>query len=298
MYTIVTHDGSYHTDEVFAVATLQLHLGVEHVHVLRTRDTYAIENADWVLDVGRKYDPSKNYFDHHQAGGPVRDNGIPYSSFGLVWQEYGESVTGSKEIRYILDEKIVQPVDAGDNGVALYTLNEYNVVPFELYNVVKSYAPADPTNSQEIDKAFMQAVDFARHLLERMIAYEINQQKKMREAEEIYQNSTVENGVLVIDVPMSTGYFSSFPDVALVVRPGADGANDRWIAKSIPVDGALFEYRAEFPQEWAGLSDAELQTVSGIDDALFCHAKRFICIVRSKEGAVQAAQKASRTVRT
>ena len=51
MKTIVTHDGSFHADDVFAVATL-LKLFPD-ANVIRTRDTSVIERADVVVDVGK-----------------------------------------------------------------------------------------------------------------------------------------------------------------------------------------------------------------------------------------------------
>ena len=43
-----------------------------------------MDSADIVIDVGGQYDPDAGRFDHHQRGGAgERENGIPYSSFGL-----------------------------------------------------------------------------------------------------------------------------------------------------------------------------------------------------------------------
>ena len=77
MQKIITHSGSFHSDDIFAVATLQLHFGVENVEVIRTRDEEIIASGDIVVDVGGVYDAEKQRFDHHQNGAPVRDNGIP-----------------------------------------------------------------------------------------------------------------------------------------------------------------------------------------------------------------------------
>jgi len=44
------------------------------------------------------------------------------------------------------------------------------------------------------------------------------------------------------------------------------------------------------PSAWAGLRDAELQKVSGVEDAVFCHRALFTAVARSKEGAIKLAQ--------
>ena len=83
MQKVVTHSGSFDPDDVLAVASLQLYLGVENVEIIRSRCMEVIEAADWVVDVGGFYDLSTNRFDHHQNGVPQRDNGVPYSALGL-----------------------------------------------------------------------------------------------------------------------------------------------------------------------------------------------------------------------
>src|SRR5690606_7569866 len=93
--TIVTHNGSFHADDIFACATLTLHLEQQGkgYKIIRTRDESRIDSADFVVDVGGIYDEKTNRFDHHQPGGAgSRDNGVPYAAFGLVWKHYGHLV--------------------------------------------------------------------------------------------------------------------------------------------------------------------------------------------------------------
>lgn len=66
---IITHDGSFHADEVMAIALLYEHVGERPVH--RTRQITEEEMADptvCVIDVGRRFDPPAHCFDHHQDG--------------------------------------------------------------------------------------------------------------------------------------------------------------------------------------------------------------------------------------
>src|SRR3989338_5197622 len=96
--TIITHDGKFHADDVFAVATLLLILRRESpsVSIVRSRDSALVARADFVIDVGGQYNEEKNRFDHHQIGGAgERKNGIPFAAFGLVWKKFGEALAGS-----------------------------------------------------------------------------------------------------------------------------------------------------------------------------------------------------------
>jgi uncharacterized UPF0160 family protein len=94
--TVVTHNGRFHTDDVFAVAVLELVFEKSHnIEIIRTRDEKIIKTADIVVDVGGEYNPEKNKFDHHQLGGAgTHDNKIPMASVGLVWKKYGQMLCG------------------------------------------------------------------------------------------------------------------------------------------------------------------------------------------------------------
>jgi len=68
---IATHNGVFHSDDVFAVASLLVLLEATPAvsTVIRTRDENLIRKADFAVDVGGVYAPDKNRFDHHQIGG-------------------------------------------------------------------------------------------------------------------------------------------------------------------------------------------------------------------------------------
>jgi uncharacterized UPF0160 family protein len=137
----VTHNGTFHADDLFATATLSI-LNKGNIKIIRTRDPKIIAKGDYVYDVGGENDASKNHFDHHQRGGAgVRPNGIPYASFGLVWKAYGEQICGSKEIADRIENKIVQPIDATDEGFDIYTPKIKDVFPYSVEAIFLSEIP-------------------------------------------------------------------------------------------------------------------------------------------------------------
>jgi len=80
--TIATHDGNFHADDVFSIAALKAVFPT--FTLIRTRDLTLIAKADIVIDVGGEHNEDTGRFDHHQRGGAgARENGIPFSSFGL-----------------------------------------------------------------------------------------------------------------------------------------------------------------------------------------------------------------------
>jgi uncharacterized UPF0160 family protein len=64
----------------------------------------------------------------------------------------------------------------------------------------------------------------------------------------------------------------------------------------VPVSAESFDARADLPEAWAGLRDADLAAVTGVPDAGFCHNGRFIAAAKSFEGILEMARQALREV--
>lgn len=288
MKTIVTHSGTFHADDVFAVATLQLAYGIEEVRIVRTRDETVIATADIVVDVGGVYDVTTLRFDHHQIGAPVRTNGIPFAAFGLVWQTYGEQVSGSVAIAAEVERKIVLAVDADDSGIVLADARNRDIPTFELDQVIRSFVPVR-SSDDNIDEAFMQAVEFARGLLTRLIVKKTADVEMEKVVAETY-DSAADKRCLIFTVPVSSGICIDYPEVEVVVMPEDHTENTNWTVSTIRKERHSFEARSNFPESWRGLRGAELVAVSGITDAIFCHKAGFIFVVGSREGAIKAAE--------
>lgn len=290
MQKVVTHSGNYHPDDVFAIATLQLSLGKENIEVVRSREQAVIDSADWVVDVGGIYDVEKKRFDHHQLASPVRENNIPYAAFGLVWKELGESLSGSKEVATYIDEKLVQPVDAGDNGHSLYTLHDHSVRPFELFTIINSFKPVWGSE-ENFDSSFLEAVDFARELIVRMIKSGRANIEMTNYIDEVYQKAD-DKKILFFDKPIYRHCLVKYPEVMVCIHRSDSAGFPRWKVEVVPSGYESFEDRCAFPVEWAGLKDEELVAASGIESAFFCHKGRHLCVTKTLEGAIMAAKMA------
>ena len=100
-----THSGKFHADDVFSAALL-LYLNPE---ITITRGNQVPENYEGlVFDIGR------GQYDHHQKDSHIRDNGVPYAAFGLLWEKLGPEILG-EELALKFDESFVQPLDINDN---------------------------------------------------------------------------------------------------------------------------------------------------------------------------------------
>jgi uncharacterized UPF0160 family protein len=86
---------------------------------------------------------------------------------------------------------------------------------------------------------------------------------------------------LEIGMPWHRAIHAHAPDALFVLVPKSSG----WGVQAIPAVLGQFANRLSLPEAWAGLEGAELAAVSGVEDAVFCHAARFLAVARSREGA-------------
>ena len=297
---LITHDGSFHTDDIFAAATLSIYLEKKEFEIIRTRDPEVINNGDYVFDVGGVYDAEKNRFDHHQVGGAgKREDGIEYASFGLVWKKFGAEVCGSEKAALAIEKRLAAPIDAWDNAFDLVD-NKYETTPYFIQHLFGAMRPtwreepARPHDSSGAggnlsnDEMFLKSVEIAKIILSR----EIIQAQDAILAEEtvtsIYQN-TADKRIIVLDKHYPFEYIlQNFPEPLYVIYPRA--TDNLWGVKATRNDSKTFVNRKDFPKSWAGLHDEELQKVSGVPDAVFCHRGLFLAVAKSKEGAIKLAQ--------
>ncbi len=171
----ITHDGTFHADDVFSSAFLKLFEDTTifekvnltkfrniKVKIIRTYDSEKtledlIANGD-LFDVSDYiiYDIGYGRFDHHQVGSPVRpdssDNSPkPYASFGLLWKEFARIFCDKKFVAEF-DSSFVLPIDLQDNGVVTNPLS-------------LTITKMNPDESTLLPIAFKHAVDFAKEVL-------------------------------------------------------------------------------------------------------------------------------------
>lgn len=284
---IVTHSGNFHTDEVFACAILSI-LNEDAVEVVRSRDPLVWETGDYVVDVGGYYDPALGRFDHHQEGGAgVRENGIPYSSFGLVWKEYGETVCGSAYVARKIDERLVQPVDAADNAFETFGVRG-PAAPYILHDIICAFRPGW-NEERTTDEGFFEAVPFAIKILSREIVRTKTEEEGKRHAEEAYKQAEDKRIIVLEDHYPWYEALGSQAEPLFVVKPDR-GNMGKWKIEAVQSEAHSFKYRKTLPSSWGGKIGEELAETSGVSDALFCHSKLFIAVAGSKEGALKLAQ--------
>lgn len=68
-------------------------------------------------------------YDHHQQDRRIRENGIPYAAFGLLWQDLGNLLLEEEDLQQF-DEDFIQPLDLSDNtgekNILAQCVSDYN----------------------------------------------------------------------------------------------------------------------------------------------------------------------------
>jgi len=279
--TIATHNGNFHADDVFSIAAFKSIF--PYFKLIRTRDLELIAKADIVIDVGGEYDADTDRFDHHQRGGAgERENGIPYSSFGLIWQKYGlEICQGNQDVANAVDSGLVSTIDAIDCG---HVEGIYKGI--SLSQTISMFNPTWQEDSH-FDTCFDDAVNFASRVLTRFIA----SANGGISAKEIVAKA-IENAedprLIVLEkyTPWKRTVHALSKEALYIVYPSQTG---QWRIQTVPVELGSFEDRKSLPKQWAGLSDKDLKEVTGIDDAMFCHNGLFIAGAESFESTMKMA---------
>lgn len=285
---IVTHSGTFHVDDLFAVAALQLLRGVENTEVLRSRNPEVWAMGDYVVDVGDVYDPSTHRYDHHQHGGAgARSTEVPYSALGLVWKHHGEELCKSKEIAEWLEREMVISIDLADNGVEVYVPTHADIHPYLIHRMLFVMRPTWKEGDVH-DERFMEMLPIARRIIEREIIMARDTIEATNFVKKAYIDS-IDKRLVILDHPYPwQGVLAKTTDALYVVKPKSQGTT--WEVECVRNDVHSFLNRKPLPFEWRGHRDGVLAEKTGVLDAIFCHNNGFIAVAGTREGALALAK--------
>ncbi len=262
-----THGGKFHADDVFSSALL-LYINPE---ITITRGNKVPDDfTGIVFDIGR------GGFDHHQKDSRIRENGVPYAAFGLLWEALGEQILG-EELAVKFDESFVQPLDNNDNT------GEKN----ELATLIGNFNPSWDSEGGS-DEAFFQAVSVAGMIIENKFERYRGNERADKRVEEILAKHDPASRILVLPEFIPCQKALSETDIAFVIFPSNRGG---YCIQPQKREYSM-NYKCSFPAEWLGLEGDELVNATGLSSAVFCHKGGFIMTVGEQDEAVKACEKA------
>lgn len=315
---LFTHNGLFHADDVFATAMLSLLS--EDVNVVRGGDDDVPEDTEnWII-----YDIGGGELDHHteeckQRNETHPNTDIPYAACGLVWRKYYKEILASQNCpeRYYesvynkMEKSLILGIDASDNGFdpTMHALDEMPNIPdaqkttlqhvskieFTISQVIKDFNPSWESERDPYE-AFMDAVAFAQDIF-------LNRLDSIIDA--LDGRDYIQNHIdYSADHIMILEQFAPWQSVVTSESRSNQKARDLWYVVSPALRGGWnlqcvledpsdrTSYRHPLPDAWLGLRKEELQEVSGIPDAIFCHPSGFLAGCESEAGALHMAQKA------
>lgn len=248
MKTIITHSGTFHIDEIAACALLQIFQpNIYTIKRIAHQDPIPAD-ADFVIDIGRQYDPSKGLFDHHQW-----KHGK--SSAGLMWEYLGVA----EQYPYI--SNIINLIDQHDVGIRKATA-------FELPNLISAFNTDDIYDDDKQHNAFYKALNTLIVYFNSMKRY----QDKVNDAPNIVNNSPIMDDVLILPEYIAgwQTYINGTTELAhirAVIWPKGDKST-QWYAQVPTVTPISYEMNhPSFKQN---------------SDMIFVHANGFLCVAPSK----------------
>lgn len=283
----ITHAGVFHADDVFASVFLEKYWGM--LKLYRTfdvpKDTEAL-----IFDIGF------GQFDHHQKdGNGMRDNGIMYASFGLLWKRYGKdylrNIIQRRYIDYVwrlFDKNFVQPIDAADCGQYPHP---DRIPVISVTGIIKGFNPRWD-EGEIFNERFLKAFECASTIFDNALQDAISK-AKAKDVVNKAINHYKDEKVLVLE------QFASWHDYVLssskakemlyIVFPSARGGYNVHV---IPTAFGNNNPRKPFPEKWWGLEGKQLEKACEVEGAIFCHPKGFIAAIKTLEGALKFANKA------
>lgn len=274
----VTHAGNFHADDVFSTVFLSKLYG--NITVIRLKE-YHDDESKIAYDIGL------GKFDHHQRGyDKKRENGIHYCGFGLLWQEYGleylkkNNIENKEVVFKIFDKLLVTQIDAFDNGELIIN-NDINI--YTLPGIIEKFRPKYAACEDE-DECFKKACWFANIIFDLILE---DAQVKAKTIQILKEKSkTIQNKILILDeyIPYEFALFELGLDVEFVIYPSNRGG---YAAHTVPSAYNGFTPKVPFKSEWGGLRDENLQEISGVKTAKFCHNKLFLATADTLEDAIK-----------
>ncbi len=281
----ITHNGTMHADDVFATAFLSLYF--DNFKVARVNEVPKDISSNVIV-----YDIGNGKYDHHQSNARIRDNGIKYSSFGLLFEEYGLrylkklKLKNTKAIYNYLVKDFIEGIDAIDNGIFPLIKADYKVKTVS--DIIKIFNPSYLSNDS-LDEQFVKAVNLA----ETILIYELkNVVGKVEAGVKVKKILNKTKGpILILDeyLPYEETILTSLDGkkIKLVIYPSNRGG---YAINTVPISTIDKTSRVYFPKNWGGLSNSDLEEVTGIKGSLFCHTNRFLMTAKDLDTAKKLAE--------
>lgn len=267
----VTHSGKFHVDDV--ISTVFISKIVDEVILIRIPN---INNKDLTNKI--VYDIGLGEFDHHQKNrNDKRENGIYYSSIGLLWKKFGKKYLEKIKAKNIektfeyLDNELIQYIDATDNMQFEYLKSKTSPDFVKLYN---------PNWNEDIseNEAFINAIRMADEFWNIYIKYAIAEVEateiileKMKNCKECYL-------ILEKEMPYKMAVNSCNNNLKYII----------FKSRREGYDVRIVDNKSQFKNEIVKEGDTKrIKELTGVNDLIYVDNRGKLCCTETLEGAIK-----------
>lgn len=243
---------------------------------IRTNNLEAVRDA--IVENGCEenniivYDVGYGEFDHHQKDAEVRENGVKYAAFGLLFREFGEILFSNKDDQDTFDKSVCQPIDIADNGCGKNMITSF----------INSFRPNwDECSSMEY--AFLNAYKIAYTYIIQMRKQLLAVRKAITKLEQSMVVETDGGKIILLDqyVPHNEWCYNN--GISAAIYPSNRGG---YGCSVISVPGG--DNTCRFPMSWRGLTSDKLVAETQIDGMRFCHNSGFMISADTQIECIEA----------
>jgi len=259
---ILCHNGIFHADDVFS-SVLLCEVFDRPLRICRTNCIPDNLSANTIV-----FDIGYGKYDHHQKGGNgVRENGIPYASFGLLWRDYGKEfckkIGLDPQFGMLEFDRFVEGIDGYDNGL----FHEESTPIMNISQCIRQFNPPWEANSIKVENTcFLNAVKFADVVFQNTINGIKSRYHARSELLKELEKTSSDTMILQRFLP-----YSACPEmkgrINKIIYPSLRGGFNLQIISS--------EYR--LPKSLSGLNSEKLQRITGIPSAGFVSNNGRLC---------------------
>lgn len=257
---VIMHDGTFYAEDVLATCILSKIFG--ELTVCRTSRVPRIV--------------PKNVIVYNKEGKDLRKNGVPYGTAGSIWKEYGSKLVANtcypEYVLKFVDKNIIDGVDANEKGVMPRPKYPAQIMNFA--QMIASFNP-DWDSKEESDKAFIEAVNFAGIVFDKVFKKAISNANAKKKVEEAIEKSNGQIMVLEKFVPWREFIYASKNPKAATIKFVIFPDKGEYIWQCVPDSLGSYTYRKGIPREWRGLSGKALRKITGVRTAKICFRSGF-----------------------
>lgn len=297
---IGTHSGSFHADDVLAVAILTT-IFPNH-QIIRSRDNDILEDLDILVDVGDCYDHTWRRYDHHMHNPPKDRFDHLLSSAGLIWRHYskiylnaikmpkdftfkGQTIDLITAVEKNIRTHWIHPIDRADNGAAQG--------PTAISELVRAMRPTDPEKSrQRFDELFLEAVSMVSFVFKRACFHSADHVILKTKANIEEQILLCDGKIIVSQYPFHSYKAVSPTSAHFVIHPSQEyeGSEEYFVVRLITdVDTKL--PKTIIPSEVLGTRRDTIEKVLGVKGVAYVHHGGHQFLADTKEDAIRLCMK-------